>query len=137
MKTVELSAALNSAQVVENLKNFVGVDAQGAAALMTPERLAAVAGGIMHLRTDFINSSSTDITFEERVKEIVDYFNVQRNDYQLLSGMLSTPNVVLQYRGYIYNNETSVNGTIEFINHYATITTFSIINGEIKKVLYK
>ena len=45
MKTVELSAALNSAQVVENLKNFVGVDAQGAAALMTPERLAAVAGG--------------------------------------------------------------------------------------------
>ena len=44
MKTVELSAALNSAQVVENLKNFVGVDAQGAAALMTPERLAAVAG---------------------------------------------------------------------------------------------
>ena len=46
MKTVELSAALNSAQVVENLKNFVGVDAQGAAALMTPERLAAVAGGL-------------------------------------------------------------------------------------------
>lgn len=48
MKTVELSAALNSAQVVENLKNFVGVDAQGAAALMTPERLAAVAGGLAH-----------------------------------------------------------------------------------------
>ena len=47
MKTVELSAALNSAQVVENLKNFVGVDAQGAAALMTPERLAAVAGGMI------------------------------------------------------------------------------------------
>lgn len=48
MKTVELSAALGQAQVVENLKNFVGVDAQGAAALMTPERLAAVAGGILH-----------------------------------------------------------------------------------------
>ena len=57
MKTVELSAALNSAQVVENLKNFVGVDAQGAAALMTPERLAAVAGekmdkGILIKETD-------------------------------------------------------------------------------------
>ena len=50
MKTVELSAALGQAQVVENLKNFVGVDAQGAAALMTPERLAAVAGGIMGVR---------------------------------------------------------------------------------------
>ena len=47
MKTVELSAALGQAQVVENLKNFVGVDAQGAAALMTPERLAAVAGGLL------------------------------------------------------------------------------------------
>ena len=47
MKTVELSAALGQAQVVENLKNFVGVDAQGAAALMTPERLAAVAGGMI------------------------------------------------------------------------------------------
>ena len=44
MNTIELSAALGQAQVVENLKNFVGVDAQGAAALMTPERLAAVAG---------------------------------------------------------------------------------------------
>lgn len=48
MNTIELSAALGQAQVVENLKNFVGVDAQGAAALMTPERLAAVAGGILH-----------------------------------------------------------------------------------------
>ena len=49
MKTVELSAALGQAQVVENLKNFVGVDAQGTAALMTPERLAAVAGGILDI----------------------------------------------------------------------------------------
>lgn len=48
MNTIELSAALGQAQVVENLKNFVGVDAQGAAALMTPERLAAVAGGLPH-----------------------------------------------------------------------------------------
>ena len=47
MNTIELSAALGQAQVVENLKNFVGVDAQGAAALMTPERLAAVAGGLL------------------------------------------------------------------------------------------
>ena len=89
----------------------------------------------MHLRTDFINSSSTDITFEERVKEIVEYFNVQRNDYRLLNGMLSTPNVILQYRGFIHNNGTSVNGSIEFLNHFASITKVSILNGEIKKVL--
>ena len=54
MNTIELSAALGQAQVVENLKNFVGVDAQGAAALMTPERLAAVAGGKMVQKTTAI-----------------------------------------------------------------------------------
>ena len=44
MKTIELSAALASAPVQENLKNFAGLDAQNALGLMTPERLAAVAG---------------------------------------------------------------------------------------------
>ena len=44
MKTVELSAALGQAQVVENLKNFVGVTPENTVGLMTPERLAAVAG---------------------------------------------------------------------------------------------
>ena len=59
MKTVELSAALNSAQVVENLKNFVGVDAQGAAALMTPERLAAVAGESIKRESRFYSGMLT------------------------------------------------------------------------------
>ena len=44
MKTIELSAAMASAPVHENLKNFAGLDAQNALGLMTPERLAAVAG---------------------------------------------------------------------------------------------
>ena len=61
MKTVELSAALGQAQVVENLKNFVGVDAQGAAALMTPERLAAVAGGLLNKSNSFLNELAQDI----------------------------------------------------------------------------
>ena len=46
MKTIELSAAIASAPVQENLKNFAGLDAQNALGLMTPERLAAVAGGL-------------------------------------------------------------------------------------------
>ena len=46
MKTIELSAAMASAPVQENLKNFAGLDAQNALGLMTPERLAAVAGGL-------------------------------------------------------------------------------------------
>lgn len=62
MKTVELSAALGQAQVVENLKNFVGVDAQGAAALMTPERLAAVAGGLQFKGMIEKNANLDEIT---------------------------------------------------------------------------
>ena len=61
MNTIELSAALGQAQVVENLKNFVGVDAQGAAALMTPERLAAVAGGLLNKSNSFLNELAQDI----------------------------------------------------------------------------
>ena len=47
MKTIELSAALASAPVQENLKNFAGLDAQNTLGLMTPERLAAVAGALV------------------------------------------------------------------------------------------
>ena len=55
MKTIELSAALASAPVQENLKNFAGLDAQNALGLMTPERLAAVAGGKMPTATAINN----------------------------------------------------------------------------------
>ena len=55
MKTIELSAALASAPVQENLKNFAGLDAQNTLGLMTPERLAAVAGGKMPTATAINN----------------------------------------------------------------------------------
>ena len=70
MKTIELSAALASAPVQENLKNFAGLDAQNALGLMTPERLAAVAGEFQQVSTKFfsgklegnpITSKPTDI----------------------------------------------------------------------------
>ena len=57
MKTIELSAAMASAPVQENLKNFAGLDAQNALGLMTPERLAAVAGG---LKYDVISFATED-----------------------------------------------------------------------------
>lgn len=56
MKTIELSAALASAPVQENLKNFAGLDAQNALGLMTPERLAAVAGGKL-FKADYISDA--------------------------------------------------------------------------------
>ena len=51
MKTIELSAAIASAPVQENLKNFVGVTPENTVGLMTPERLAAVAGEKMGFNT--------------------------------------------------------------------------------------
>lgn len=44
METIELKDVMNQLPVVENLKNYAGVDAQNALGMMTPERLAAVVG---------------------------------------------------------------------------------------------
>ena len=68
MKTIELSAAMASAPVQENLKNFAGLDAQNALGLMTPERLAAVAGGLSY--TKKVVGDVTDITLPHGIYKI-------------------------------------------------------------------
>lgn len=45
METIDINEVFAQANVVENLKNFAGIDAQNALSMMTPERLAAVVGG--------------------------------------------------------------------------------------------
>lgn len=47
MEKITLNEYLKQGSVVENLKNFVGVTPENTMGLMTPERLAAVAGGIL------------------------------------------------------------------------------------------
>ena len=47
MEKITLNEYLKQGSVVENLKNFVGVTPENTVGLMTPERLAAVAGGKM------------------------------------------------------------------------------------------
>ena len=44
MEKITLNEYLKQGSVVENLKNFVGVTPENTVGLMTPERLAAVAG---------------------------------------------------------------------------------------------
>ena len=44
MEKITLKEALKQASVVDELKNFVGLTKDDAVGLMTPERLAAVAG---------------------------------------------------------------------------------------------
>lgn len=46
MAKIILKEALKQASVVDELKNFVGLTKDDAVGLMTPERLAAVAGGL-------------------------------------------------------------------------------------------
>lgn len=46
MEKITLNEYLKQGSVVENLKKFVGVTPENTVGLMTPERLAAVAGGL-------------------------------------------------------------------------------------------
>ena len=48
MEKITLNEYLKQGSVVENLKNFVGVTPENTVGLMTPERLAAVAGGLRY-----------------------------------------------------------------------------------------
>ena len=54
MAKITLKEALKQASVVDELKNFVGLTKDDAVGLMTPERLAAVAGGLKPLTTQSI-----------------------------------------------------------------------------------
>ena len=47
MEKITLNEYLKQGSVVENLKNFVGVTPENTVGLMTPERLAAVAGALV------------------------------------------------------------------------------------------
>ena len=47
MEKITLNEYLKQGSVVENLKNFVGVTPENTVGLMTPERLAAVAGELL------------------------------------------------------------------------------------------
>ena len=47
MAKITLKEALKQASVVDDLKNFVGLTKDDAVGLMTPERLAAVAGALV------------------------------------------------------------------------------------------
>ena len=53
METIDINEVFAQANVVENLKNFAGIDAQNALGMMSQERLAAVVGGNMENKTGF------------------------------------------------------------------------------------
>ena len=56
METIDINEVFAQANVVENLKNFAGIDAQNALGMMSPERLAAVVGGNMLKNTNLMQA---------------------------------------------------------------------------------
>lgn len=132
MKTVELSAALGQAQVVENLKNFVGVDAQGAAALMTPERLAAVAGEfIKKIGTSlYVDSFSGEAeTAIDIIKDIVQ--KIPNINYTAINIVyIKTKGGVVLVDGYIYPSK--LYGAFRITSSSENIKSIRLFDGEYK-----
>ena len=106
MKTIELSAALASAPVQENLKNFAGLDAQNALGLMTPERLAAVAGGLR---------------FKGTIKESDDLNNINVSCNYLVNGVVpkNYPKGVYDYGAVITEVISSITVQIVFTHSHS------------------
>ena len=132
MKTVELSAALGQAQVVENLKNFVGVDAQGAAALMTPERLAAVAGESIKKigKSLYVDSFSGEAeTAIDIIKDIVQ--KIPNINYTAINIVyIKTKGGVVLVDGYIYPSKLF--GAFRITSSSENIKSIRLFDGEYK-----
>lgn len=62
MEKITLKEALKQASVVDELKNFVGLTKDDAVGLMTPERLAAVAGENVWIRNNPTISQNLDLS---------------------------------------------------------------------------
>ena len=62
MEKITLKEALKQASVVDDLKNFVGLTKDDAVGLMTPERLAAVAGENVWIRNNPTISQNLDLS---------------------------------------------------------------------------
>lgn len=77
MEKITLNEYLKQGSVVENLKNFVGVTPENTMGLMTPERLAAVAGGKMPLA-----SATTNGLLHRRYSE--SFITLRKNEVALI-----------------------------------------------------
>ena len=132
MNTIELSAALGQAQVVENLKNFVGVDAQGAAALMTPERLAAVAGESIKKigKSLYVDSFSGEAeTAIDIIKDIVQ--KIPNINYTAINIVyIKTKGGVVLVDGYIYPSKLF--GAFRITSSSENIKSIRLFDGEYK-----
>ena len=122
MKTIELSAAMASAPVQENLKNFAGLDAQNALGLMTPERLAAVAGEKMRFYAgDIFITSESFKDYIEIAKKITEVIDTQ--DRNISFSVTVRSGILFRVDGYLYQDKS-----------HGLFLVYSYISGLEKKI---
>lgn len=127
MEKITLNEYLKQGSVVENLKNFVGVTPENTMGLMTPERLAAVAGEKLGF---YVKHSIVEIpTLNDRInvaKKIV-------SALPRIAGILSfdvtfSCTGIHQAHGYIYNGKQ--HGIIKIDILFGGAYNVKINNGE-------
>ena len=86
MEKITLNEYLKQGSVVENLKNFVGVTPENTVGLMTPERLAAVAGDFLldGVKILYHNKSDSDFPYCAEIKS----WSALEAQGQIASGVL-------------------------------------------------
>ena len=134
MGKITLNEALKKASVKNDLQMFLGLDAQSELGGMTPERLAAVAGGLLCIGLDKIEGTYNHDTIE-CVQTIIDHYGLKKDDLYLKLFGIYQYNGKNLYRGFIYTaNIGKIYGSIEIIGNDAHISRFRIVNSIVTKL---
>ena len=127
MEKITLNEYLKQGSVVENLKNFVGVTPENTVGLMTPERLAAVAGGLEYKRLTATTSKTVliklgkvnkNVISKDLFEVIVDHAGASLSSISVVS--IGNSNISSNIRCYIAN----IKGTLEMFYDKDTFDYF-------------
>ena len=134
MGKITLNEALKKASVKNDLQMFLGLDAQSELGGMTPERLAAVAGGLLCIGLDKIEGTYNHDTIE-CVQTIIDHYGLKKDDLYLKLFGIYQYNGKNLYRGFIYTaNIGKIYGSIEIMGNDGQTSRFRIVNSIITKL---
>lgn len=111
MGKITLNEALKKASVKNDLQMFLGLDAQSELGGMTPERLAAVAGGILHPLVVKENSYSlcidADIVIESGIYLVNGWLEVKNYPATFKDSFATL--IVLNYNNIVFQILTILN----------------------------
>ena len=133
MEKITLKEALKQASVVDELKNFVGLTKDDAVGLMTPERLAAVAGEKIGKSMKFyatqieLNSMVDEVGLSSICEEVLNIVP----DGTMFSLLVSCGNM-LMLNGYTVSGKKYGFISVHSYNHNKG--SFSLIDGILRKI---